>query len=156
MLPYLGPMPDVAGDVDTYQKIYGRKYPQQATPQLQPQVFAQAAENTFRRTGTTVPTELALAQAQFETKFGNRGPNAYNNPFNVGVWDNKTVYHPTSQQQGVQAYYDLIADDYLKNRSLMQLLQNFVNTEGKRYASDPDYETKIGDQIKVNRRRLGR
>lgn len=155
-MDYQGPMPDVSGDTLRYLAQYANRYPNKPTPALDPNVMNQAETNTFRHTGVTVPDSLALAQAQFETGFGthSRGDNAYNNPFNIGVYDNKTVYNPTSQAQGVQKYYDTMANDYLRKKTLAQLLQNFVNMHGKRYASDPGYEQKLQDQIPVVERRM--
>ncbi len=67
LVGFEGPMPDVAGDVSRYQQQFQRRYPDKKKPALNPRVMDRAATNAFRNTGVTVPTELALAQAQFET-----------------------------------------------------------------------------------------
>ena len=147
-----GPIPDVAGKAARYLTQFANKYG--VKPTLNPSVLANAADSTFHRTGTFVPTELALSQAQLETRFGTRGPNATNNPFNVGVWDNKTVSRPKTQEQGVQGYYNLMANDYLKKRSVAQLLKNFVNKDNNRYASNKDYEKILRQQIEVVKKKM--
>lgn len=146
----------MSGDVLRYLAQFHDRYPGKPTPALNANNMEQAATNTFHKTGITVPDSLALSQAQFETGFAtaSRGGNAHNNPFNIGVYDNKTVYHPTNQLQGVQKYYDTMAEDYLKKKTLAQLLQNFVNMNGHRYASDHDYEHKLNDQIKIVQKRM--
>ena len=155
-MPYQGPMPDVYGDANRYMTQFGKRYPTIAS-KMNPLYLQQSAENTFRRTGTTVPTDLALAQAQFETKFGNvtRGDsNPVKNPFNIGVYDDKTVYFPKTQQEGVKKYYDVMADDYLKTKTVDDLLRKFVNYRDDRYASNPAYEEKIGKQMGIIRDRM--
>lgn len=154
MSAFQGPMPDVAGDTRRYEEQYRSRYPTKARPALSPIVMQNAATQAFRKTGITVPDELALTQAQFETGFGTRGPNAQNNPYNIGVQDEQTVNYPTSQKQGVQQYYNTMTRDYLKNRDLNQLLDLFVNNAGDRYASDPGYESKLKRQVPIVHKRM--
>lgn len=121
-------------------------------------MMAQAAKKTFDRTGTLVPIDLALAQGQAESQLGTdpRHRNPKKNPFSVGEDDDKTRFHPTSTQHGVQAYYDLMARKYLANKSADQLLANFVDTAGQRYATDRQYEHKMKKRVDHIRNYLNR
>lgn len=155
-MDYQGPMPDVSGDVLRYLAQFHNRYPNKPNPELDPNNMKTAATNAFHNTGITVPDSLAISQAQFETGFGtdSRGGNAHNNPFNIGVYDDRTVYNPSTQLQGVQKYYDTMTHDYLRRKTLAQLLQNFVNKDGHRYASNPHYEKQIQDQVQVVEKRM--
>lgn len=120
------------------------------------QMLSSGAQNAYDKYGVLVPLELALAQAQFETSMGRKGRNPATNPYNVGEYDEGTKLRFDDLVSGVNAYYDLMAKDYLKNQTLDQLLNNFVNYRGSRYASDPEYENKISQQIQFIRKFLGR
>ena len=123
------------------------------------EMMMNSAKNSYMKHGVIVPLNLALSQGQFETKFGTDSsgrPNYRNNPFNVGEYDKKTVYKPKNTQEGIGRYFDLMASDYLSDKDSDALLKDFVNKKGNRYASDVEYENKIGTQIKYIDRYLNK
>lgn len=103
------------------------------------------ARNAYDSTGIIVPVELALAQAQYESSMGREGRSPIKNPFNVGEFDSGTVIWFSSTYKGVQKYYDLMVKDYLYCKTTEELLFDFTNCSGFRYAQS-NYEINIGQQ----------
>jgi hypothetical protein len=108
-------------------------------------LLSHCARNAYDSTGILVPLELVLAQAQWESGMGREGRSPINNPFNVGEWDDKTVEWFSSTEEGVQRYYYLMARHYLSCKTVEQLLFDFTNCDGRRYATS-NYELHVGEQ----------
>lgn len=113
----------------------------------------QSALKIYDEQQITVPYQLAIAQAITETSLGNSGVGkSRNNPFSINSKKGYLIF-PT-MSDGVLAYYNFIAIKYLSCRTLSQLLNNFSNCNGKRYASDKTYEAKLKKKIKILLRKI--
>ena len=95
-----------------------------------------------------IPVTFALAQGEVESHFGTTGL-AYrtNSVWNVGAFDNyglEDIRHKFSNpNDSVIPYLDLLANNYLPSKTIEDLLDNFVDINGNRYATDPSYEEKL-------------
>jgi hypothetical protein len=94
-----------------------------------------------------VDIKFVLAQGEIESHFGTKGLGSkLNNVFNVGVFDgykaeqinNKYKFdHPN---QSIEPYIKLLINRYLVNKLEIDLMENYVDVDGNRYASNTDYE----------------
>ena len=112
-------------------------------------MMASSAKRTFEKYNKYVPPELALGQLATEGGVGNSDPTSIaiktKNPFNVGNMDDGSTINHSSVQYGIDAYYNLIATDYIgKGKTAQDLINNFVNHEKSRYAKGTDYEKVVG------------
>lgn len=110
---------------------------------IKPEILTLCARNAYDSTGILLPVELALAQAQWESSMGLEGKSPKNNPYNIGETDNGTVRYFKSTFAGIQAYYYVMCNNYLSCKKTEELLVNFVNCNGRRYASSETYETNM-------------
>ena len=91
---------------------------------------------------------FVMAQAQVESAFATKGlGQKMNSAFNVKAYDGKgskymdKYHHP---DESIEPYIVLIKNDYMgDSKTEMDLMDNYVNFEGKRYATNPDYESMI-------------
>ena len=103
--------------------------------------------------GIVVPYELAISQALLETGLGSTGVGKNrNNPFSIN--SSKGYRYYDKIEDGIRAYYYLMARRYLKCRTYEQLLTNFVNCNNKRYAEYKGYENDLKNQIKYFQRKF--
>ena len=96
-----------------------------------------------------VDIRFVLAQGQIESHFATKGTAARTlSIFNVGAYDG----HSASRQRrngfgysdpndSIEPYLQLITNEYMVNgKTESDLMQNYVNRLGMRYASNPRYE----------------
>jgi len=109
------------------------------------EMMAKGAKTAYDRYRQYVPPELALSQLVLEGGIRNGDLNSRpirtKNPFNVGNVDTGANVFYDDVQSSINVYYNLIAKSYLgKGKSAQDLLNNFVNKSGNRYATAPNYE----------------
>ena len=100
-----------------------------------------------------IPITFTLAQGEIESHFGTTGlAFRTNSVWNVGAFDSYSyseIQHKfTNPNDSVIPYLDLLVNNYLPSKTVEDLLENFVDINGNRYASDKYYETKLKDRIK--------
>ena len=87
---------------------------------------------------------LLLAQLQIESHFGTtKRAQDTNSMFSVGAYDDgRDIVKYKDQDSSIVPYIKLIQKDYLLNnrKDVEDLLRNYVNYDGKRYASNRNYE----------------
>lgn len=90
---------------------------------------------------------LLLAQLQVESHFGTTDrAKRTNSMFSVGSYDDgRDIVKYKDQDSSIVPYIKLINKNYLLDgkKDVDDLLQNFVNGAGKRYASNPNYENDL-------------
>lgn len=99
---------------------------------------------------------FVLAQGEIESHFGTKGLGSkFNNVFNVDVHDKvkgkadmNKKYIFDYPNQSIEPYLQLLTDNYLPGKLELDLMQNYVDVNGSRYASDPDYEIKLQSKYK--------
>jgi hypothetical protein len=117
-------------------------------------MLADAWWHTREEYGVEVPLKLALAQAQMESMFGTTRLTVKNkNPYNI-VGKGGFVKYQTVNK-GVRAYYRIIANQYLKCKTVDQLMKQFTNCSGHRYAEYEGYEQMIDSQMTYYERKFG-
>ena len=96
--------------------------------------------------------KLALAQGQIESHFGTKGMAAKTNSvFNVGAFDKHTTYDKigkryvyTHPDHSIEPYVKLVVEKYMgEDKTELDLLDKYVDKNGKRYASNPKYEEQL-------------
>ena len=114
-------------------------------------MLANAAKTVYLQYNVYVPYELAIAQMTLEGGIGNSNkasrPIITKNPFNVGNTDNGKNKYFENVQDSINNYYKLMATKYLNKKSPDELLNNFVDNAGHRYAQLPGYENRIKNLI---------
>ena len=102
-----------------------------------------------------VDLRLALAQGHIESHFATKGTASRTySIFNVGAFDghsaNKQIkngYGYKHPDYSVEPYLKLLVNDYLVDgKTELDLLNKFVNKDGKRYASSTTYEVMLKDR----------
>ena len=93
---------------------------------------------------------FVIAQAQVESSFATTGlGQKMNSAFNVKAYDGKGAKHMDKHShpdESIEPYIKLLKNDYLydvstgETKTEMDLMNNYVNFEGKRYATNPEYE----------------
>ena len=91
---------------------------------------------------------LAVAQAYIESLFGKMGrASRTNSVWNQGAYDDgRDMCVFSNADDSIEPYITLVLRDYMfGTKTYMDLLKpgGYVNSKGMRYASSPDYETKL-------------
>lgn len=113
--------------------------------------------------------KFALAQGQLESHFGTEGIAAKTNMvWNVGAFDNKSAEDiindknkntaPSHPDESIEPYIKLLYAKYLVDgKTEKDMFDNYVDIDGKRYASNVNYEKilygiyeRIGKETKID------
>ena len=91
-----------------------------------------------------------LAQAHLESHFGTQGLAKYTNSiFNVGSYDDGQIRHRYNHpDESIEPYLQLLQKNYLVNKTEEDLLKQFTDYNGNRYASNDKYEKDLSRIIK--------
>lgn len=89
-----------------------------------------------------------MAQGQIESHYATKGlGKKYNNVFNIGIYDDvvqDSLYNFLDPNKSLRIYCKTIRNNYLGSyKTYKDLLQNYVNLQGYRYAQDSTYEKKL-------------
>jgi len=134
-------------EYDTYMSIADSVLDEYKT-EMNGKMMADAWIKTKEKFGIDVPVTLSLAQAKMESKYCTSSlAKSKNNPYSLK--GSKTYKTYNSLEEGVTAYYELMAKNYLACKTLEQLLKNFVNCNGHRYATSTVYEFNLKKEIKI-------
>lgn len=100
-----------------------------------------------------VDIKFVLAQGEIESHFATKGIGGkLHNVFNVGIFDGYTSDNVNSNykydypNQSINPYLELLTTRYLVNKLEGDLMDNYVDINGNRYASDVNYESKLKEK----------
>lgn len=97
---------------------------------------------------------FALAQGEVESHFGTKGVAAKTHMvWNIKAFDNKSAEDIIEDgdalscpNKSIEPYLQTLLKTYLVNKTEEDLMQNFVDINGNRYASNPNYENLVFDK----------
>lgn len=95
-----------------------------------------------------IPISFALAQGEIESHFGTKGlAFRTNSVWNVGAYDNTDIqdirHKYNNPNDCVGPYLSLLDSNYLRDKTVEDLLESFVDINGNRYATDKYYESRL-------------
>lgn len=97
-----------------------------------------------------VSISFALAQGKLESHFGTKGlASKTNSVWNLGAYDMleyqgiSSKYRYNHPNASIEPYLKCLTKNYLKDRTEEDLLVEFVNFKGQRYATSPKYEESL-------------
>ena len=110
-----------------------------------PEDLVNPIKEHYEKTGRLFPLELLMVNMQNEGSFNKDGGRSkWTNPVNWGEYDSGTKLKFKHPQEAIAAYIRGMDKSYLQEGkvSVDDLMQNFVNKRGYRYATDTRYEEK--------------
>ena len=104
-----------------------------------------------------IDIRFVLAQGHIESHFGTKGTAVKTNSvFNVGAYDGHSAKKQIKNGFGykhpnysIEPYLKLLTKEYLVDKTEYELMENFINIDGKRYASNKKYEDLISEKFRV-------